>query len=334
MLLKRFSPGGLGFGLSWAHMSKLSLPVWPEPAEFWPPDPGLQRHEVGLDFEGAQYTGCLVAPPAAAGPKPLVLVCPNYCGLKWFDVRVCEYLARVGYVGLAVDVNGALIPPEKRVKPEGDPATDPAVKEHFELAFAAMVSLDHDAGKLRRILDAWRVKGLEQPCVEKGCRPAAIGYCFGGICVIEMVRGGLDFSAVVSFHGLLQTGEDPNAAHFGITRPPIVPCANNYSKKTVLIIENGTWDHLVPAESISRFHEEMLPAGVDLVFENHAEAPHGFALAPRIGHHHERSDRRSTQSMLSILREVFPHVQQQLVEKNACGTTIPHSSGPAKGAAL
>ena len=39
---------------------------------------------------------------------------------------------------------------------------------------------------------------------------------------------------------------------------------------------------------------------------------------------HEATDRRSTMSMLSLFREIFPGVPQNPVERNAAGTTIPH----------
>ena len=33
----------------------------------------------------------------------------------------------------------------------------------------------------------------------------AIGYCFGGLCVLDLARIGTDLSGVVSFHGLLSS---------------------------------------------------------------------------------------------------------------------------------
>ena len=62
-------------------------------------------------------------------------------------------------------------------------------------------------------------------------------------------------------------------------------------------------------ESKQRFFEEMDQAGVDWSFHEHARTPHGFALPARIGapgHLYEPADRRSTQNMLSLFREVFP----------------------------
>ena len=72
--------------------------------DFWSPAPDLRRDDMAFGFRGNDYLGHLVAPPAAAGPRPLVMVIHNYQGLKFFDVDVAEYLAHVGYVGLAIDV--------------------------------------------------------------------------------------------------------------------------------------------------------------------------------------------------------------------------------------
>ena len=131
---------------------------------------------------------------------------------------------------------------------------------------------------------------------------------------------------MVSFHGLLQTGEDPNPARFGVLRPLVEHCKNHYNKKTVVVIENGADDELVPDKSKERFFIEMDEAGVDWVFHHHARTPHGFALPPSLGPPgklYEPADRRSTQNMLGLLREIFPSVPQNPVSKNAAGSLIP-----------
>ena len=70
----------------------------PRPQDLWPPAPALRRSTPGFEFRGAHYRGEMVAPPQAVGKRPLILVIHNYQGLKFFDVDVAEYLARVGYV--------------------------------------------------------------------------------------------------------------------------------------------------------------------------------------------------------------------------------------------
>ncbi|MDG2071031.1 MAG: dienelactone hydrolase family protein [Pseudomonadales bacterium] len=288
----------------------------------WPPAPDLRRADISFSFRDNDYLGHLVAPPESAGPRPLVLVVHNYQGLKFFDVDVAEYLARIGYVGLAVDLYGNDVPAEKRLFP-----TDKSKINDFQvMCFKAMVAVDHDYEKFRSLMKTWLDKGLEHPFVDASVSGAAIGYCFGGVAVIEAVRGGLDLAGVVSFHGLLQTGEDPNPEKMGVERPPIKTCENNYNTNTTIFIENGADDQLVPDESKQRFFEEMDNAGVDWSFHHHAKTPHGFALPPTLGSPgrlHELTDRRSTMNMLSLFREIFPQVTQNPVAHNASGTAIP-----------
>ena len=290
--------------------------------DFWPPAPDLQRAEIGFSFRGNDYLGHLVAPPQSVGPRPLVLVIHNYQGLKFFDVDVAEYLARVGYVGLAIDVYGNTVPPDERVWPADAGDIESFQKKCFE----GLVAMDHDHELFRALLAEWLDRGRAHPTVDSSFAPAAIGYCFGGMAVVECVRGGLDFGGVVSFHGLLQTGEDPNPARYGVDRPQLKPCDNHYNTKTVLLIENGAEDGLVPDESKKRFFEEMDAAGVDWIFHHHAHTPHGFALPPTLGppgRLFEAADRRSTVNMLSLFREIFPGIAQNPVERNAAGTSIP-----------
>ena len=290
--------------------------------DFWPPAADLRKAEIGFTFRGNDYVGHLVAPSESTGPRPLVLVIHNYQGLKFFDVDVAEYLARVGYVGLAIDLYGNIVPPDQRIFP-----TDESKIHAFQAkCFEGMVAMDHDLELFRSLLQEWLDRGKSHETVDANLSPAAIGYCFGGVAVIECVRGGLDLGGAVSFHGLLQTGEDPNPERFGIQRPTVKTCANNYNTRTVLIIENGADDGLVPDESKQRFFEEMDEAGVDWVFHHHARTPHGFALPSTLGgpgRLHAATDRRSTMNMLTLFREIFPGIPQNVVEHNAAGTRIP-----------
>ncbi|HKI73459.1 MAG TPA: dienelactone hydrolase family protein, partial [Pseudomonadales bacterium] len=221
--------------------------------DFWPPAPHLRRDDIGFSFEGNNYLGHLVAPAAASGSRPLVLVIHNYQGLKFFDVDVAEYMARLGYVGLAVDMYGDIVPASERTWPQDASQVDAFQKKCFE----GMVACDHDHGFFRALLSRWLEAGLAHPTVDRTVPGAAIGYCFGGVAVLEAVRGGLDLGGVVSFHGLLQTGEDNSPGAWGVERPPLKRCDNHYNTNTIVLIENGKEDHLVPDASRKRFYEEM-----------------------------------------------------------------------------
>jgi dienelactone hydrolase len=61
-------------------------------------------------------------------------------------------------------------------------------------------------------------------------RVAAIGFCFGGMCVLELARSGADVKAVISFHGLLSTSRpaapgtvDGNVAIYAEGKDPYAP---------------------------------------------------------------------------------------------------------------
>jgi dienelactone hydrolase len=287
--------------------------------DFWPPAPDLRRDNISFQFRGNDYLGHLVAPPASLGPRPLVLVIHNYQGLKFFDDDAAEYLARVGYVGLAIDLFGNIVPPDQRLYP-ANPDDVPAFRATCR---EGMDALEGDLDLFRSLMQAWLDAGLGHETVDRSCSAAAIGYCLGGMAVIEAVRGGLDLSAAVSFHGLLQTGA--NRLDYDTEGPGPDP-DDPYNTRTVLLIENGADDHLVPNESQQQFFAEMDAAGVDWIFHHHAKTPHGFALPRTLlnpGHLHESTDRRSTMNMLCLFREVFPGVPQAPVAFNASGTSIP-----------
>ena len=287
----------------------------------WDLDSSLRRETIEFEFRGNHYVGSLVAPAESEGKKPLVMVIHNYQGLKFFDVDVAEFLARSGYAGLAIDLYGDDVPPEERLWPD-----DPSRVAGFnKKCFEAMVRCDHDYEFFRSLLNEWLTRGRDSQCVDSAVSPAAIGYCLGGVAVLEALRGGLDLSCVVSFHGLLQTGQDKSPESVGVNRPPIKPSDNVYNKKTIVLIENGRDDHLVSDESRIRFCEELDNAGVQWIFHDYSGTPHGFALPPTLGPPgllHEASDRRSTLSMLSLFREIFPDFKQNRVQYNASGTFI------------
>ena len=87
----------------------------------------------------------------------------------------------------------------------------------------------------------------------------------------------------------------------------------------------------MPQSDIDAWVLEMDEAGVDWRFNNHAQTPHGFALAAGgwSTAYHEPADRRSTLSMLSLFAEVWPDYPQNAVPVNACGTVLGQSISPA-----
>ena len=144
-----------------------------------------------------------------------------------------------------------------------------------------MNSLLSDWDKFRSFLDAWVVAGKSHSAACDD-RAAAIGYCFGGCAMLEMVRGGIKgVQGAVSFHGVLTSFPQPMPDGTLAESKPHRP--NSYTTAIKLLVENGADDHLVPDAAIRAFADEFNAAGVDWTFHNHAHTPHGFALGADTG---------------------------------------------------
>jgi dienelactone hydrolase len=91
-------------------------------------------------------------------------------------------------------------------------------------------------------------------------RIGAIGYCFGGQCVLELARSGADVRAVVSFHGSLDT--------------PTPADARDVKGKVLAL--HGADDPHVTQDAVRAFVEEMRAGRVDFQLVQYGGAVHSF----------------------------------------------------------
>ena len=117
---------------------------------------------------------------------------------------------------------------------------------------------------------------------------AAIGYCFGGACCMEMVRGGLAVSGVVSFHGVLNSRpiqQDLLGKDFDYTM--ISEGRNNPTPNVQVEIHNGALDPYVPLSEQDLFQGEMAASHTRFTFYNYGDTDHGLcnSLLPRFSTH-------------------------------------------------
>lgn len=208
--------------------------------------------------------------------RPGVLVVHAWMGQDDFAREKTEALVRLGYVGFAADLYGA-----------GNRAT---TKEE---ATALMTPLVEDrAGELKRRLLA-SLDAMKQHDLVDASRTAAIGYCFGGLCAIDLARHGADLQGVVAFHGLLQgLGDAPD----------------RIGAKVLAL--HGWDDPMATPEQVVAFGREMTAAGADWQLHAYGGTMHAFtkpdANDPDFGTvYNERADVRSWRAMESFLDEIF-----------------------------
>ena len=130
----------------------------------------------------------------------------------------------------------------------------------------------------------------------KGVNPnkiAAIGYCFGGLVVLDLARSGEQLRGVVSFHGLLMPSD--------ISKGGI---------KAKILVLHGERDPMVPLDMVDSFQNEMTTAGVDWQLHSYGGTYHAFtnpgANDPSLGTQYNKSaNDRSWQSMTNFFGEIF-----------------------------
>ena len=220
--------------------------------------------------------GYLAWDDATAGPRPGVLVVHEWTGLGDYVKMRCRKLAELGYTAFAADIYG------KGVRPAPPEAA----------AIAGKYKKDQKLMR-GRVTAAFDVLRGNPMCDPK--RIAAIGYCFGGTCVLELARSGADVAGVVSFHGGLSTANPADAKNI---------------RGKVLVLHGGDDPHVTPKE-VEAFEEEMRSAGVDWQFVAYGGAVHAYTN-PSAGNDNSKgaaynaaADRRSWDAMKVFFAEIL-----------------------------
>ena len=213
---------------------------------------------------------------ALTGRRPTVLINHTWAGRDGFVAEKAKKLAALGYVGFAVDMYG-----------KGVLGANP--EENMKLMQPFMA----DRAMLQRRMKAALAAVKLMPWVDD-TKIAAIGFCFGGLCSLDLARTGVDIKGVVSFHGLLM--------------PPGNTQGNAIKAKILALC--GRDDPLVPAEQVLAFEQEMTDAGADWQLHTYGNTMHGFtnplANDPAFGTVYQPdADRRSWITMQNFLAEIF-----------------------------
>ena len=231
-----------------------------------------------LDYQDGDTTlQAAVAYPTVPGRVPAVLVAHAWAGRGDGEHDVAERLAGLSYVGIAIDVFGKGI--------TGDPAGD---NTHLISPWLT----DREALLRRLQASVTFVRALDRV---DPTAVAAIGYCFGGLCVLDLARGSTEgLAGVVSLHGLL----DGN----GLDQPTPIGAK--------VLVEHGWLDPLAPPDKVLAFADEMKRRVADWQLHAHGRAMHAFtneeAASPENGMAYDAdAAHRSWTSTVSFLAELF-----------------------------
>jgi dienelactone hydrolase len=197
--------------------------------------------------EENQFHGTLYE--SAKPNSPGLLIIPAWLGKDAFAEKKAKELSTMGITTLAVDLYG-----------KGKVAKD--TKE----AESLMVPLFLDRKELRRRLHLAFDKLSSFQNIDKK-RIGALGFCFGGLSAIELLRSGIGLTSAISVHGLLGGVLGPLTA---ILQPV------NYIQDTELLILHGAKDPLVSELDVSTLQKELNLGKVNWEMDIYGFALHAF----------------------------------------------------------
>jgi len=234
----------------------------------------IETQVIPYRDQDASLNGFLAWDTSQTSNRPGVLIVHGGAGLDDHARRRARRFAELGFVAFACDMYGeGVVGNRERVIPKINQfRSDPEL-----LCQRAQVGLD--------ILS-------HHPNLDG--RLAAVGYCFGGMTVLELARSGTDLAAVVSVHGALKTVR------------PAVPGAI----RSKVLVCHGALDPHVPMTHVASFVEEMILSGADWQVVLYGNAMHGFTHETATGEqpgvaYHAPSDLRSSLAIQLFLGEVF-----------------------------
>jgi dienelactone hydrolase len=226
---------------------------------------------IFYSVSGISCRGALVWDESVRAPRPLLLMAPNWRGVIKPAIETAQMLAGEGYAVFVADMFG-----------EGNGPVGTENPMEFLQPFMSDV-----AGRRRRVAAALDTltREADRRAIGDISRRAAIGYCFGGLNVIELARTGADVQAVVSMHGTLTTSQpakpgEVKAAVLGVhgADDPIAPKAERDAFEAEMTAAGARWALLTFGGVVHAFTDPQENNPGVAVYDESATR-HGYALA-------------------------------------------------------
>jgi dienelactone hydrolase len=236
----------------------------------------LQTRTIDYRDGPQALQGFMCLDAAAPGRLPGVLVAHTWRGRSEYEENKARELAALGYAGFALDLFGKGV-----------------LGTSLEQIRALIQPFMDDRSLLQRRMQLALEEIRAQDEVDES-RVAAIGFCFGGLCVLDLARSGADINGVASFHGLLT--------------PP--PGSDNERILSKVLVMHGWDDPMATPEHLVALGRELTSMEADWQIHAYGNTMHAFtnplADNPDFGTVYQAdADRRSWASMKAFLAEVL-----------------------------
>ncbi|MSR41658.1 MAG: hypothetical protein EXS10_07125 [Phycisphaerales bacterium] len=235
------------------------------------------RTEIVHYRDGATELEGFIAAPVSNQPLPVVLLCHAWRGTEAFDRERAEWIASLGYIGFAIDVYG-----------KGRRGTD------TESCSKLMTPFIEDRAMLRRRLLASVAHAAHLPNADP-TRLCAIGFCFGGLCALDLARANAPgLLGAIAYHGLFS--------------PPNIGAQAAIQAK--VLAYHGWDDPMAKPDAVVEFASEMTAAKADWQLHAFGGTLHAFtnleANDPSFGVQYRAiAAARAYEGSVGLFREVF-----------------------------
>lgn len=203
----------------------------------------VQTTDISYTYDGTKMKGYIAYDDNIKGKRPAVLVVHEWWGHNDFARKKAEMLAKAGYTAMAIDMYG-----------DGKKAEHP--KDAKAFATAIFKNMDTAEARFTAAMDI-----LKKHDTVTADSISAIGYCFGGGIVLNMIRRGVDLDVAASFHGSLKTP---------------MPAEEESLKGMDVLVFNGAADPMVKKEDVTAIVNEMSDAKTSFTLVNYPDVLHAF----------------------------------------------------------
>ncbi|MEL6369094.1 MAG: dienelactone hydrolase family protein [Pseudomonadota bacterium] len=202
----------------------------------------LTTQSIDYTLDGKDFEGLLAIDDSQSGERPVVLISHAWAGRSSVENAYAEKVAELGYAGFALDLYGKGV-----------------LGQSTEENQALMTPFAEDRPMLQARLNAIidLVQGLDKVDASK---VIFMGFCFGGLCALDVARSGRDIAGCASFHGLLGAPGNTDA--------------NTISAKVIAF--HGFDDPMASPEDLVAFGQEMTKADADWQAVAYGQTMHAF----------------------------------------------------------
>jgi dienelactone hydrolase len=202
----------------------------------------VRKRAVGYAADGLECEGLLAHDDAKSGRRPVVLISHAWAGRGPVEESYAVKIAELGYAGFALDLYGKGV--FGKTTEECQALMTPLASNRPRLQ-----------ARLLHVIDV--VKALPEA---DASRIAIMGFCFGGLCALDVARTGADIRGAASFHGLF--GAPGNTKGRKI--------------KAKVIAFHGYDDPMVKPQDVVALGNELSEAGADWQIHAYGGVLHAF----------------------------------------------------------